>query len=252
VERINLRTLTALIGLAGTMFNAFPLLSEDLAFEVATIKPTNGKPNRSTFPSLRNGRFTAENVTLKTLLSVAFGLSGLRINGPEWIDADRFDLAAKAPQGVPDSELKPMLQALLRERFQVTVHREQKEMPTFDLMPAKGGIKLLPFDPAHPPATPRNIGGSLWIGAATMPQIADGLAMIVGRPVVDRTGIDGRYSFTVHYAPPSRTLNDPAETAIMPDIFTAVPEQMGLKLESKKQEIEILVIDSATRTPVAN
>jgi uncharacterized protein (TIGR03435 family) len=76
--------------------------------------------------------------------------------------------------------------------------------------------------------------------------------VIVGRPVLDRTGIEGRYSFTVHYVPPARSLNDPADTTGLPDIFTAIPEQMGLKLESRKQQIEVLIVDQATRTPVAN
>lgn len=240
------------IGLTATILVASPLTSQDPAFEVASVKPNDGKPSRSLYPMLRNGRFIAENVSLKTLLSVAYGLSGTRINGPEWLDTDKFDLEAKAPQGVPDNSLMPLLQTLLHERFHVSVHREPKEMATFDLILARGGLKLLPFDPAHPPVTPRNTGGSLWIGASTLPQIADGLAAIVGRPVVDRTGIEGRYSFTVHYAPPARTLNDPVDTTSMPDIFTAIPEQMGLKLESRKQQIEVLIVDQATRAPVAN
>lgn len=234
------------------LFGSEPLASQDVAFDVATVKPAAGDAGRSNYPRLYKGTLMAQNVTLKTLLAAAFGLSGLRITGPDWIGTDRFDLAGKAPQGVPDSQFMPMLQALLNERFRIEVHREKKEMATFDMVLANGGLKLTPFDPSKPTPPARNNGGAMYIGAATMPQLADGLAGIVGRPVVDRTGVEGRYSFMLQYAQPSLGAPDTTGASNLPDVLTAIPEQLGLKLESKKQQMEILVVDSALRVPVAN
>ena len=106
---------------------------------------------RSNLPRLTNGRLTAENATLKQLLQVAYDLNALQITGPGWLDSDRFDLAAKSPQGVPDSDLMPMLQSLLAERFQLTAHRENKELPVYALIVAKDGLKISVFDPSHIP-----------------------------------------------------------------------------------------------------
>jgi uncharacterized protein (TIGR03435 family) len=250
---MKLRLVTMLAAAAVTLFRAAPLASQDIAFEVATVKPASGNPHLSNYPRLHNGTLAAENVSLKTLLSAAFGLSSNRIDGPEWIDVEKFDLTGKAPHDVPDTELMPMLKALLQERFKIAVHREQKEMATFDMVIAKSGLKLKLFDPAKPMVPPpHNNGGALYIGAATMSQLADGIGSIVGRPVVDRTGIAGRYSFLLQYASPSRSATETAEVSNLPDVLTAIPEQLGLKLEAKKQQMEILVLDSALHVPIAN
>ena len=134
-------------------------------FEVTSVKVNRSGDGRSSYPGLTNGRMTAENATLRMILRVAYGLTALQIEGPGWLDSDRFDLEAKSPPGVPDSELMPMLQSLLKERFQLAAHRETKEMPVYDLIVAKGGIKVAPFDPAHiPPTPPRNGATSMIIG----------------------------------------------------------------------------------------
>src|ERR1017187_6281875 len=104
------------------------LRAQSPVFEVATVKVNRSGSGGSNPPRLTNGRLSAENATMKQLLQVAYDLNALQISGPGWLDSDRFDLAAKSPPGVPDSELMPLLQSLLKERFQLTVHRENKEM----------------------------------------------------------------------------------------------------------------------------
>lgn len=104
------------------------------AGSVSRVRSRNGKGEplwrrSSSSPWLINGRMTAENATLRMILRAAYGLTALQINGPDWLDSDRFDLEAKSPPGVPDSELMPMLQSLLKERFQLTAHRETKKCP---------------------------------------------------------------------------------------------------------------------------
>src|ERR1700742_2489260 len=95
--RMKLQLLVMLAAVAVTLFRAAPLASQDLAFEVATVKPAGGNPHLANYPRLHNGTLSAENVSLKILLSAAFGLSSNRIDGPEWIDIEKFDLTGKAP-----------------------------------------------------------------------------------------------------------------------------------------------------------
>jgi uncharacterized protein (TIGR03435 family) len=228
---------------------AAPLCGQK-ALDVATVKPNHTGANRSNYPRLRNGTLSAENISLKRLVEAAYGLSGPRVTGPEWLDSVRFDVAGKAPEGTPDTEFMPLLQALLRDRFHLEVHRETKEMTAFDLIIGKSGIKLSLFDPAHPPETPPNTGGTLLIGVGSIDQLSDMLAASAGNPVVNRTGLDGRYVYIVNYTPLS---SQPATSdSGPPDLFTAVQQQTGLRLEARKQPVEILVVDRAERVPGEN
>ncbi|MES1258929.1 MAG: TIGR03435 family protein [Acidobacteriota bacterium] len=242
----------AAVLIAAALFSPAPLCGQRATLDVATVKPNNTGAARSSYPRLRNGTLSAENITLKRLIGAAYGLSDLRLAGPDWLDSVRFDVAGKAPEGTRDTEFMPLLQALLQDRFHLEVHRERKEMPAFDMIVGKGGMKLQPFDPAHPPETPPNTGGALMIGVGTLDQIADTLAGSAGQPVVNRTGVEGRYVYIVHYTPLSGQPADLTPDAGPPDLFTAVQQQLGLRLEARKQPIEILVVDRADRVPAEN
>lgn len=187
-----------------------------------------------------NGRYSVENATLRSLFEKAFDMPRLRIVGPDWIDAERFDIDAKGAAGTPDKQLPLMLQTLLAQRFGAVTHRESREMRAYDMVVAKRGLKVSLYDPAHPPATtPRsNISG-----VGLMSNLADQLARVIGQPVVDRTGAEGRYAYALSYAPLAAGKSD----SDLPDIFTAVEQQLGVKLVARKQPIEILVIDHVER-----
>jgi uncharacterized protein (TIGR03435 family) len=220
------------------------------SFDVASVKPNrNGAPPR-TYPRLHNGSFTADNASLKTLLVIAYGLIEQRIFGPEWLDTEKYDITAKAPAGIADDQVMPLLQALLKDRFQLHSHFEAREMAAYDMLVAKGGAKLMPFDPAHPPAQPRFAGGSMLVGVGTGAQIADALARAAGRPVVDKTGLEGRFAWSVSYTPFSSDAN--AAATGPPDILAAVQEQLGLRLEPRKESLQVLVIDHVERVPSEN
>ena len=230
-----------------------PVLRAQLPeFEVATVKANRTGSGGSNFPRLTDGRLTARNVSLLMLLQAAYDLSAQRITGPAWLHSDRFDLEGKSPQGVPDSELMPMLQALLKDRFRIAVHRETKEMPVYEMTVAKGGVKMLPYDPERPLVSPPNRGGSAIIGAGTMAQLANMMTAPAGRPVLDKTGLDGRYTYILTFMPLSSPAAESASSSVLPDFFAAVQQQLGLKLEPKKEPIEILVIDHAERVPSEN
>lgn len=223
------------------------------AFEVATVKANHSGDNSSGFPGLRNGTLTGRNVTMRMMLRAAYGLSESRISGPDWLDSDRFDLAGKAPQGVADTEFMPMLQSLLKDRFHLEVHREMKEMPVFDMVVVKAGLKMSLSVPDHPfPTPPPNPGGYMNFGAGTLPEIAMRLTGSAGRPILDKTGLEGRYGFLLIYTPVSTQSADNAAASGPPDFFTAVERQLGLKLEPNKEPIEVLVVDHAERIPTEN
>jgi uncharacterized protein (TIGR03435 family) len=229
---------------------AVMLFAQSPTFEAATIKPNKSGENGGGYPGLRNGLYTGRNASMKMMLRSAWDLSESRIFGPDWFDSDRFDVEAKIPPGATQADMMLMFQALLKERFHLELHREMREMPVFDMVVAKGGLKMELSTPEHRfPQPPPNPGGSMNVGAGTMPQIAQRLSGAAGRTVLDKTGLDGVYGFLVIFTPMNAT--NPPEGA-PPDFFTAVEQQLGLKLQPNKEPIEVLVVDHADRTPTDN
>ena len=189
-------------------------------------------------------------MTLKIMVREAFGVKGYQISGgPPWLDIDRFDVMAKAEDDPTRKQMMAMLRALLADRFQLKIHREEKEGHVYALVAPKGGTKLKPStaDRSYVSLsrnTPTDqVGVSYTISSqkASMALFAERLGeMELGRPVLDRTGLQGEFDFKLNYGTAD---NQDAE----PSIFTAIQEQLGLKLEVTKGPIEILVIDRAQK-----
>lgn len=214
-----------------------------LEFEVATIRTSPPDHVGAQMFSPGPGRFTAMTATLKDLMGFAYNLRPHQIaGGPGWLDAEKYDITAKADGRITNDQLKTMLQALFESRFQLRSHRETKEMPVYDLVIAKGGPKLHEVDKP----------GMLGLGAtqlngrgANIPMLANQLAGRVGRSVLDKTGLTGYYEFQLKWAPLGAT------DSTDPDLFAAIQDQLGLKLESSRGPVEVLVIDHAEK-PSAN
>jgi uncharacterized protein (TIGR03435 family) len=222
-------------------------------FEVASVKANHSEGEQERYPRFANGKLIAENTTMRTILQVAYGLTKIQINGPGWLDSDHFDLAATSPQGVPDTELMPMLQALLKDRFNFAAHIEKKEMAVYNLVVLKEGPKFSIFDAAHIPPTPaRNGASAMIIGPMTMTDLAGHLTSTTGRLVLNKTGLEGRYFCAVTYTPLTTQANEVATGSGALDIFAAIQLQLGLKLESSKEPVDILVVDRAERVPTEN
>jgi uncharacterized protein (TIGR03435 family) len=229
------------------------LRAQSLSFEVATVNVNRSSDGISSYPRLMNGTVTAVNTTLSKILQVAYGLGALQIIGADWINSDRFDLQGKSPEGVPDSDVMPMLQSLLNERFHLSAHLEEKEVPVYNLVVAKEGPKFQPFDPSHPPPVPpRNGASAMIVGPMTMIQLAGSLTSAAGRPVMNKTGLDGKYFCAVAFSPLTAQSTGNTSDSGPLDIFQAVQEQLGLKLESAKTPLDILVVDHAERIPREN
>ncbi|HXS96647.1 MAG TPA: TIGR03435 family protein [Candidatus Limnocylindrales bacterium] len=227
-----------LCGLATLLVAA--AVAQPPSFDVASVKPNSSGSRITIGGGLRNSGYSVENITLRSLFAAAFGMPVSRIIGPDWMDTARFDIQAKAPAGTPDRQLALMLQTLLAVRFHSVNHREARDLPAYDMLVAKGGLKAQLHDPAHPPARTGRVSFSAQ--GATMANLADQLARVIGQPVIDRTGAEGRYDYAVSYAPLSTSADDGR-----PDIFAAVEQQLGVKLVPRKQPLEVLVIDHVER-----
>ena len=195
-------------------------------------------------------------MTLRALVRIAYDVRDLQISGgPPWFDADRWDISATAGKEVSDSERLRMLQTLLEDRFQLKIHHDTKDLPVYALTVAKNGSKLTPNTDGVPQFIQLQASGGLFSMRGhdvPLPKFADLLFNHVGRIVIDRTGLRGSFDYNLQWAPdPANAPNiNGAKMESNPDgasIFTAVQEQLGLKLESTKGPVPILTIDSAER-----
>ena len=251
----------ALVAILASAFSAVILAQPATRpeFEVASIKRNvSGDLGRYIKPA--PGRVTVSNMTVKDLLTIAFQVRDFQISGgPGWVNSDHYDIEAKTGGIAAPKQVQQMLQTLVEDRFKLRVHRETKELPIYELAVAKGGLKIQPakegscleLDPSKQVAMGRQAsefcgysgmrGGSLEATKQKMPDLATSLSFILARTVVDKTGLKEAFDIHLEFAP----LNSPDSTS--PSIFTAVQEQLGLRLESGKGPVEVLVVDTVER-----
>ena len=233
-------------------------------FEVASIKPN--KANSPVVFGVGNGQGGGRDVTLKMLIGLAYRLQEFQISGgPGWVGSDRFDVEGKAedPKADPD-QLRLMLQSLLEDRFKLKVHRETKESSVYVLVVAKDGSKIkLSSDQTSADVngpSPRGAGpnrgairlgaGSLIGNAVTLSLFTRFLSQRLDRAIIDKTNLTGRFDIQLQWTPeageapfdPGGNRLPPADSS-GPSVFTAIQEQLGLRLESAKGPVEIFVID---------
>jgi len=222
---------------------AWTALAQSPRFEVASIKPAN--PDHVDGVSgveTKLGRLTATNVTLKRCILGAYGIRPHQIvGGPEWLDADRFDIVAKADGPVGDGTLSQMMQTLLAERFKLRFHRQTRTMQAFVLDAPKGAAKLTKADGGEGKTISGR--GQLTLENASMDKFADALSRQMDLPVVNQTGVDGVFNLKLRWTPEAAGAPPDAP----PPIYTALQEQLGLRLRSQKTPIEVFLIDGAEK-----
>jgi len=211
-------------------------------FEVASVKPAAADlAAGQSGGSSGRGRLTMSNVTLKRCIMGAYGIGPNRIfSGPEWLDSERFEIAARAAQPVGDGALMEMLQTLLAERFKLAVHRETRTVEAFVLEVARNGPKLRKA--AGEDAATHNGRGLIDAQAITMDRFAEVLSRQMDSPVVNRTGLADAFDLKLEWA---RDGSGPADPEL--SLFTAIQQQLGLRLRSQKTGVEVLAIDHAER-----
>jgi len=248
-----------LIGAASVALAVYAPLgrSQSPAFEVASIKPSRDVvPMMVVVPGFRNGTLHGEKITTRMLVATAYGVTPALVVGPDSLDKGRFGIMAKAPEGTPNSDLRPMLQSLLKDRFKLIAHMEKKESNVYFLRLGRGGVKM-PKYPApdggpKKPGDPRYSGFPMLRGTRTTSQLAQLLSRVVNSPVIDQTGLTERYSYFLSYAPISRQTSEHPADFGPPDIFTAVEEQLGLKLQAGRSLVDTVAVDHIERMPTEN
>jgi uncharacterized protein (TIGR03435 family) len=221
------------------------------SFAVAVIRPHDPNSSRQGF-SAHGDRFLIENQSVTSLLQFSYAIHPRQIiDAPEWLNKDIFDIDGTIDtEGEPNlRQMQEMIQKLLADRFQLRFHRDKRELSVYALRLAKGGSKLTPA--AHPDAQPgqkaRGASNDLTqlYSSSTMADFILGMQFFVtDRPIVDQTGLTGRYDITLHYTPDESRSTDPNAP---PGLFTAIQEQLGLKLEPVKAPAEVFVIEHAER-----
>jgi uncharacterized protein (TIGR03435 family) len=226
---------------------------QPLKFEVASIKPTQAAPGSASGIQSVKSRIMGRNVTLKRCIRGAYDVpETLIFGGPKWADDERYDIDATAAGPAGGHDMMIMLQSLLAERFHLVLHREQKEISGYALVVAKGGLKAeVSAKEAASRTDASYSGGKINAQATTIRNLAQKLSEALRMPVSDFTQIEGKFNFTLSWNPddartiagPSKPLSEPSA----PSIFTAVQEQLGLRLESAKIPADVLIIDHAEK-----
>jgi uncharacterized protein (TIGR03435 family) len=256
------------------------------SFAVASVKPNVSLEQRSAIAGQPNGRYAATNVTLAALIASAYRVRDFQVTGgPGWIGNDRWDIDGRPQDGAtllpasPDdansfSTVQLMLQSLLEDRFQLRMHKQAKEMPVYELLtdgrtvklkasqdqdaaqPQPGSSALPTAQGAGPRSTSALRTGNFTGKAILMANLAAALAQVVGRPVIDRTNLSGRYDVTLDWLPDTPQSGATVGSAPQPvespvdgpsSIFTAIQEQLGLRLQAGKAPVDVLVIDTVSR-----
>ena len=264
-----------------TLAVSWAVASQRVAFDVASVKPNRSADLGIRIDLPGGNRFTAINVPLRELIRFAYDVQNVRlIGGPDWARSERFDVVAKSEQDLPawtpagpPIQVLLMLRMLLADRFGLVVHQETRELPTYALAVAKNDRKLGPelrtstldcekkrTGPPPPPPQGREdqpacgmrIGpGQMVMGGASMEQLASILSQFVQRTVVDRTGLGGPFDLHLGWTPERYPQGPPPPGGPPlppvdpngPSLFAALQEQLGLKLESTKGPVDVLVID---------
>jgi uncharacterized protein (TIGR03435 family) len=231
------------------------------SFEVATIKPSQ-PATAGPLIGISAGRITLTGFTLKELVVFAYWIHPSQVGGASgWMASDKFDIVGKPEKGfVPQDQLRKMVQNMLAERFQLSIRHDEKELPIYVLSEAKGGSKMKARKP--------NDGGAgfrlVFDGAARLPGRNATVAQLIfvlqtrgvfDRPVVDKTGFTGNFDFDLSWSPIE---NQPggrgaaiASDSDAPDLFTAIQQQLGLKLESRRGPVDVVMIDRVEK-PLTN
>jgi uncharacterized protein (TIGR03435 family) len=231
------------------------------AFEVASVKPDSrakggGEGSRRETVTPEPGRLTMVNARFTTVIRWAYDVKEYQLKAPAWMDEERYDITAKAADAVPEKDLRLMLQRLLAERFKLEFHRETKDLPVYALVIAKGGPKFHESR-SEGEFSVKPVGRTVAsVERASVSQLVELLTQVLRMPILDETGLTGKYDITVDMTSYLPDNFEHGSGGPPPDIggivMAAVQEQLGLKLESRKAPLDLLVIEHAEKVPTEN
>ena len=236
-------------------------MAQEPAFEAAAVKVHKG--GGGTTREIQPGSIRYLNITLGEFIMMAYGVRRYQIAGPDWAvsnaSPDRYDVIARAANGASSDQIHRMLGPLLADRFGLRFHRETRELPVFALTLQKGGPRFAPGDDGESSVVPDGKGGMKFTNYPmdAMSQLLSNFPAI-GRPVIDRTGLTGRYTFSANLmdtpagAPPGDIKKAADGDPMASPVFSNLSSQLGLRLESIKAPIDMIVIDHVAKTPTEN
>ncbi len=233
-----------LVGMMNTPLHAQSPATAPLQFEVASIRPNLSGSTDTVVDLPDTGRLHVTNATLKTLIRNAWGIQNYQIaGGPNWLDTERYDIQAKTASQIREDQEQPLIQNLLADRFNLKVHRETRDLPLYALELGKGGPKFEKNTGPDGLFQTSRAPGKIRVRATrvSMGQFGGMLGKQLGRIVQDKTGLDGYYDVALEWDP------EQAPDSSEPSIFAALQEQLGLRLESQRGPVEILIVDRAER-----
>jgi uncharacterized protein (TIGR03435 family) len=211
----------------------FSCLSPDTSFEVAAVRENLSGSRDMTLIPTPGGMMLANNVPLRLLVRVAFGVTDAQVRGgPEWTSSSRFDVKARATPGMTLADMRPMIQTLLADEFALRTHVEKISMPVLVLDLEAGGTKLKPSQSGS--GTTRTVGRSIEGSAISLDTFARALSSCLGYVLVNETGLAGNYDLSIKWSP---------EGADDPDaIYSALKGELGMRLRSQKRSVDVIVI----------
>lgn len=223
-------------------------LDPNARFEAATVKRAPPPPNRNYTSSMRMdpARITCTNVTIHKLMVESYEVKDYQVSGPDWINTELYNIEATMAPGTSGDQVLVMVRNLLADRFQLAMHRETKELPIYALVVAKGGSKLKPSESGRMGTS--SSPGKITSERTFLRNLAEVLSRQLDMPVLDMTGLKGTFELTLEWTPD----RGPSAESTGQSIFTAIQEQLGLKLDARKSPIEMLVVDHAEKVPITN
>jgi uncharacterized protein (TIGR03435 family) len=228
------------------------------AFDAVSVKPAKPARGMDGMPSIKAtpGMVVVRNQNLKGCIAWAYKVTDAQVTGPEMIDTQRFDIIAKSTGPAGEDALRLMTQAMLKERFKLEFHRQNKEMQTYVLSIGKNGFKAKESKTEGDMALePNQAAMSVTISRAPISQLVNMLGQVVRAPVLDSTGLTGRYDLTLNIAKYAADMASRGQEMQLDPLALIVPilqEELGLKLESKKVALDLLVIDHVEKSPIEN
>jgi uncharacterized protein (TIGR03435 family) len=233
------------------------------AFDVASVKVsqpgTAGGPRRRENIQVSPGTVTMRNVSLKSSIRWAWHVAEYQVSGPDWLDSQRYEIAGKAAGPATEEQLRLMMQALLQERFKLALHRQTKELPAYVLVAGRNGPKVHETKTEGEASIDINQRQlSVAVQRAPVSQLVEMISNMLRAPVIDMTGLTGRYDITLNVAKYAAEMaargqsieSAPADPLAL--ISMILQDEFGLKLEARKMPLELVIIDRAEKAPVEN
>jgi uncharacterized protein (TIGR03435 family) len=252
IEAFSIRSIL-LVLVANCWLLAQNQVSQAREFEAVSVKPhvSSGAPLERAGIEEDKALVRIDNLSLRTLIGIAYRVKAFQIAGPNWLQSNTFDIVAKPPTDYQRDQLPALMQRMLSDRFKLAVHHETRRAPAYALVIAKGGPRL------HESAGPRTyhtgrpglIEGHQW----SMAELADALPGFLGHPVANQTGLRALYDLKLEWNPLELTAQSETRGAAEGDsLFTAIQEQLGLRLEPIRAQVDVVVVDHAERVPIPN